>query len=109
MKNNKGRVTLSFILSILILLLLIFLGYEIVYVDIFNIMPDETTPIASSNYIDDINQIDINNQDINNLNNAINNNDANSGNSGNSGGSANSANTTNVETIVPTINNNMRL
>lgn len=105
MKNDKGRVTLSFILAILILLLLIFLGYEIVFVDIFNIMPDETTSIASSNYIDDYNQIDINNEDINNSNNAINNNDSNSGNSGSSG---NSANTTNVETIVPTINNNMR-
>lgn len=37
MKNNKGISIISFILTILILILIIFLGYEVFYVDIFDI------------------------------------------------------------------------
>ncbi len=37
MKNNKGISIISFILTILILILIAFLGYEVFYVDIFDI------------------------------------------------------------------------
>ena len=41
MKNNKGRSIASVILTILILMLIVFLGYEVLYVDIFDIMSPE--------------------------------------------------------------------
>lgn len=37
MKNNKGISIISFILTILILILIVFLGYEIFYADILDI------------------------------------------------------------------------
>ena len=41
MKNNKGRSIASVILTILILILIAFLSYEVLYVDIFDIMSSE--------------------------------------------------------------------
>ena len=46
MKRNSGKLNL-FIL-ILIILLMLFLAYEIVYVDIFHVMGNETTQIANN-------------------------------------------------------------
>ncbi len=48
MKNNNGKSFLSFIIGILMLILIAFLVYEIVYVDILEIMP-EGNQIAESN------------------------------------------------------------
>ena len=49
MKRNSGKLNL-FIL-ILIILLMLFLAYEIVYVDIFHVMGNETTQIANNSNI----------------------------------------------------------
>ena len=43
MKNNKGNSIISIILSILILILICLIGYEIIYVDIFEIMGEESS------------------------------------------------------------------
>lgn len=49
MKRNSEKLNL-FIL-ILIILLMLFLAYEIVYVDIFHVMGNETTQIANNSNI----------------------------------------------------------
>ena len=49
MKNNKGRSLGSVIIFILILILIAFLIYEVVYVDIFDIMPNNQIITANSN------------------------------------------------------------
>lgn len=43
MKNNKGRTVASVIITILILILIAFLAYEIIYLDILGIMGSENT------------------------------------------------------------------
>lgn len=54
MKNNRGNSIISIILSILILILICLIGYEIIYVDIFEIMGEEssTQNMESNNYIE---------------------------------------------------------
>ena len=54
MKNNRGNSIISIILSILILILICLIGYEIIYVDIFEIMGEEssTKNMESNNYIE---------------------------------------------------------
>lgn len=42
MKSNKGNSIISVIISILILLLICLIGYEILYVDIFDIMGEKS-------------------------------------------------------------------
>lgn len=49
MKRNTGK--LNFFILILIILLMLFLAYEIVYEDIFHIMGNETTQIANNSNI----------------------------------------------------------
>lgn len=49
MRNNKGRSVASVILTILIIILIAFLVYEIVYVDIFDIMEKDNTEVANQN------------------------------------------------------------
>lgn len=49
MRNNKGRSVASVILTILIIILIAFLVYEIVYVDIFDIMERDNTEVANQN------------------------------------------------------------
>ena len=54
MKNNRGNSIISIILSILILILICLIGYEIIYVDIFEIMGEEssTQNMESNNHIE---------------------------------------------------------
>lgn len=51
MKNNKGKSIISVILTILILVLIGFLIYEIVYVDIFDFMKKESTIEIDANVL----------------------------------------------------------
>ena len=51
MKNNKGRSIASVILTILIIILIAFLIYEIVYVDIFDIMSKDNKKVANRNVL----------------------------------------------------------
>ena len=50
-KNDKGISLASFILIVLILILICFLVYEIVYVDIFNIMTEESELNVDTNVL----------------------------------------------------------
>lgn len=50
MRNNKGVSIISIILLMLIILLLLFIGYQIFYVDIFN-LNDNTETISNLNTI----------------------------------------------------------
>lgn len=51
MRNNKGRSIASVIIIILILILIAFLFYEIVYIDIFDIMGKDNTMLADGNIV----------------------------------------------------------
>ena len=51
MKNNKGKSIISVILTILILVLIGFLIYEIVYVDIFGIINKESSIEIDANVL----------------------------------------------------------
>ena len=50
MRNNKGRSIASVIIIILILILIAFLFYEIVYIDIFDIMGKDNTMLADGKH-----------------------------------------------------------
>ena len=89
MKNNKGRILGSVIIITLIFILIAFLLYEVVYIDIFDIMPKEQAIIANSNNINDtIVENNINNNIVSN---------------------SLSNNIQNVESIEPILDNNMRI
>ena len=51
MRNNKGKSAISVILSLLILVLIGFLIYEVVYVDIFDIIGKESVIEIDSNIL----------------------------------------------------------
>ena len=51
MKKNKGRTVASVILTILVIILIAFLIYEIVYVDIFDIMSKDNKKVANRNVL----------------------------------------------------------
>ena len=89
MKNNKGRILGSVIIIILIFILIAFLLYEVVYIDIFDIMPKEQAIITNSNNINDT--IVKNNINNNIVSNSLSN------------------NIQNVESIEPILDNNMRI
>lgn len=57
MKNNNGKSIISFILTILILILIGFLVYEIVYVDIFNIMEKKSSIQIDANVLTTTNNL----------------------------------------------------
>lgn len=59
MKNDKGISIISFILTILIFILIGFIGYELFYVDIFEIMDD----VATVNSASSKNKVIYNNKD----------------------------------------------
>lgn len=59
MKNDKGISIISFILTILIFILIGFIGYELFYVDIFEIMDN----VATVNSASSKNKVIYNNKD----------------------------------------------
>lgn len=88
MKNNRGRSIISIILTILILILIVFLGYEILYVDIFDLMKENNetifTSIDTQNKVvntDNSNSVNQNNLNIEKIEPIIDNSEINSNNS----------------------------
>ncbi len=68
MKNNRGKSLISIIVTILILTLIIFLLYEVLYVDIFNIMSADTSVLNLNEVSDEVQISDVENQSSNSEN-----------------------------------------